>query len=148
MASRMWAAAAYAAWMAGDMTELGPAASRRFAVSAADDDQVGLSQVTATIRGNFELFEGRLRAAAEWYRLGWRRRPIRRNAGSPSVPNCWHSDTGEPHGGALADAVIREVGDVATAPAAYVWYCAGEAVMLVDVDLASARFTRSVELAE
>jgi predicted ATPase/DNA-binding SARP family transcriptional activator len=146
-ASRMWAAAAYAAWMAGDMTELG-ARSRR-AVSVADDQQVGLSQVTATIRGNFELFEGRLRAAAEWYRLGAEAatNPTQRwiAIGAELLALGY---SGEPHVGALADAAIREVGDLATAPAAYVWYCAGEAVMLVDVDLASARFSRSVELAE
>lgn len=146
-ASQMWAAAAYAAWMAGDMTELGVRCQR--AVVVAEEQQVGLSQVTATIRGNFDLFEGRLDAAAGWYRLGVEAaiNPTQRwiALGAELLALGY---AGELHVGALADAALREVGDLATAPAAYVWYCAGEAVMHLDAGLATDRFSRSVELAE
>jgi hypothetical protein len=147
MASRMWAAAAYASWMAGDMTGL--AARSQRAVRVAERNDGGLSQVAATIRGNVELFEGRLDAAAEWYRRAVEvsANPTQRwiAIGAELLALGY---VGEPDIGALTDAVIREVGDVVTAPAAYVWYCAGEAVMTVDVKLARSRFTRSVELAE
>ncbi|MGF1597411.1 MAG: BTAD domain-containing putative transcriptional regulator [Acidimicrobiales bacterium] len=147
VASRMWAAAAYAAWMAGDMTEL-EARSHR-AVAVAERNDVGMSQLAATIRGNVELFEGRLEAAAGWYRRAVEaaanptQRWIARGAELLALGYA-----GQPHAGEFADAAIREVGELETAPAAYVWYCAAEAVMLVDVELARARFTRSVELAE
>jgi predicted ATPase/DNA-binding SARP family transcriptional activator len=146
-ASRMWAAAAYAAWMGGDVAELGVRSHR--AVAVADRRQVELSQVTATIRGNVDLFEGRLGDAAAWYRRAVEAstNPTQRfiAIGAELLAMGYAED---PRTGEFADDVIAEVGDLATAPAAYVWYCAGEAVMGSDVHLARDRFTRAVELAE
>src|SRR5690606_16633281 len=61
-ASRVWAAAAYYSWMAGDLAESGARSAR--AVAICEREPGGVSQVVATIRGNHDLFEGRLDAAA------------------------------------------------------------------------------------
>ena len=55
---------------------------------------------------------------------------------------------GDPSAGELADQLLREVGDAETPHAAYVWYCAGEADLSVDVDRARVRLVRAIELAE
>lgn len=145
-ASQMWAIAGYAAWMAGDMDELAVRSHR--AVAVADRSDLGLSQVAATVRGNVDLFAGRLDAAAGWYR--------RAVEASTNPTQRWFAIgaellalgyAGDPGTGGFADAVLDEVGDVQSAPAAYLWYCAGEAVMLVDVELASARFSCAVDQA-
>ena len=47
-----------------------------------------------------------------------------------------------------AAALLAELGAAATPHAAFAWFCAGEAVLTVDVELARERFTRAIELAE
>ena len=48
----------------------------------------------------------------------------------------------------LADRLLTEVGNDPTPPTAYVWYCAGEADLAVDVERARCRYTEAVRLAE
>ncbi len=47
-----------------------------------------------------------------------------------------------------ASALLADVGDARTPHAAYVWYCAGEAELGIDVERARLRLARAVELAE
>jgi hypothetical protein len=55
---------------------------------------------------------------------------------------------GDPAASAQADLAIELVGDVATPYAAYIWYCAGEALLAVDIELARARLAKALELGE
>src|SRR5690606_13058360 len=68
VASHLWTAAAYYSWMAGDLAEAARRADR--AVDLAGREPGGMSQKVATIRGNMDLFTGRLSEAADWYRRG------------------------------------------------------------------------------
>jgi predicted ATPase/DNA-binding SARP family transcriptional activator len=146
-ASSLLAAAGYAAWMAGDVAEMGARAHR--AIEIAERDGGGPSQLAATIRGNVDLFEGRLEAAADWYHRAVEaaddltERLIA--AGAEVLALGYAKDERAID---LADALLHEVGDTQTAPAAYVWYCAGEAALSFDLDQARHRLSRAVELAE
>ncbi len=147
-ASQVWAAAAYYAWMAGDLAESGARSAR--AVAIFEREPGGLSQVVATIRGNHDLFEGRLDAAASWYRRGVvaagddsARRLI---AAGAELLALGYAEA--PGASALADSLLAEIGEVETPIAAYVWYCAGEAAMGFDVERAREWLGRAVELAE
>ena len=55
---------------------------------------------------------------------------------------------GDPTAAERAATVLAGLGAAATPHAAYAWFCAGEAVLAVDVELARARLARAVELAE
>jgi hypothetical protein len=106
--------------------------------------------VSASIRGNFELFEGRLDEAAEWYR--------RAVAAATDDPGQRLVSAGalllalgyavDPAAEALADELLAEVGTSPSAVAAYVWYCAGEADLARDPERARERLRVAVELAE
>ncbi|HWL43508.1 MAG TPA: BTAD domain-containing putative transcriptional regulator [Ilumatobacter sp.] len=147
-ASQVWAAAAYHAWMAGDLAESGARSAR--AVAICEREPGGLSQVVATIRGNHDLFEGRLDAAASWYRRGVV------TAGADSARRLIAAGAellalgyaGAPAASALADSLLLEIGEAETPVAAYVWYCTGEAAMGFDVERAQEWLGRAVELAE
>ena len=146
LAAQMWAAAAYAAWMSGDLVETGVRSIRAVDVGARGETRS--HPVVATMRGNFELFEGRLERAAEWYGRAVEVSidPTQRlmTLGAKALALGY---AGDPRASELADSLLREVADLETALAAYVWYCAGEAVLAFDVDLARARLVRAVELA-
>jgi predicted ATPase len=147
LASRVWAVAAYAAWMAGDVAECGVRSER--ALQAAERAGSVPSEV-ATIRGNYELFEGRLAEAEAWYRRAVDAAvddPPQRllSAATALLPLGY---AGDPRALDLADALLREVGDTPNAHAAYIWFCAGEVDLSFDVDRAHARLGRAVELAE
>ncbi|HEY6531440.1 MAG TPA: hypothetical protein VIY72_03995, partial [Acidimicrobiales bacterium] len=55
---------------------------------------------------------------------------------------------GDPSVGGKARALLDEVGEVETPYAAYAWYCAGEAVMTSDLELARTRLAMAIELAD
>jgi tetratricopeptide (TPR) repeat protein len=143
----VWASAAYAAWMGGDLGQARVRAQR--AVDLSERATGGLSQEAATMRGNVDLFEGQLDAAAEWYGRAVATatsdgdRLMARGAQLLALGYANSPGTGE-----LADAILRDVGDAETAPAAYAWYCAGEAAMSSDLEVARVRLARAVELAE
>ena len=66
LAAQVWAAASYAAWMAGDVTEAGVRSVRsRVDVAERAGD---LPAVVGMVRGNHALFEGELADAVAWYR--------------------------------------------------------------------------------
>ena len=104
------------------------------------------------IRGNYELFEGRLDEAAELVPAS-RRRGRRRSGAAPAGrrgtraarPGLRRRPDGRrrrPRRCWPRSATRR------TPYAAYAWYCAGEADLAVDVERARVRFARALELAE
>jgi hypothetical protein len=54
----------------------------------------------------------------------------------------------DPAAAGTAAALLAEVGDELTPLAAYVWYCAGESDLTVDVDRARVRLRRALEIAD
>ena len=73
----IWVATGYAAWMAGDMAEVGALAARLLDMTAGAGREVP-SRVAVFV-GSHDLFSGRLVDAARWFRHGGddRRRPGR-----------------------------------------------------------------------
>jgi predicted ATPase/DNA-binding SARP family transcriptional activator len=150
VAPQVWAAAAYAAWMAGDVAEAGVRSARALAVAKRAGGVVGAE--TATMRGNYELFEGRLDAA-----LGWYRRADRVAAAAGDVAQHFIAAAtellamgyaGDPAAAERAEALLAEVGDTVTPHAAHAWYCAGETDLAHDPERARARFARALDLAD
>lgn len=144
MAAQMWGMAAYAAWLEGRVDEVGPRAERAVRVAGAD-----VPAEVATIRGNVELFAGRLDEAVEWYRRGAaaaggeaERTFVR---ATELLARTYGND---PTAAALAEEVLAEVGPSTTPHAAYAWFCAGEADLTGDRDRARRRLTRALELAD
>ena len=147
-ASLVWVAAAYAAWMAGDVVESGVRSQRALRVAERSGEPVP-SEV-ATVCGNQGLFTGRLdeavegyeraieAAAAEWAQLVFAR-------GTELLARAYAAD---PVAAERAAELLAEIGDAVTPYAAYIWYCAGETVLEVDAEEARARYARAVEVAE
>ncbi|HEY6532407.1 MAG TPA: BTAD domain-containing putative transcriptional regulator, partial [Acidimicrobiales bacterium] len=147
-APRLWVVAAYAAWLTGDMVE-----SERRTAMALEAGQAGSGSVppeVLSIRGNQALFEGELSEAAAWYG-----RAVEASRGQ-SARRIFVAATellplgyaGDPSVGGKARALLDEVGEVETPYAAYAWYCAGEAVLTSDLELARTRLAMAIELAE
>jgi predicted ATPase/DNA-binding SARP family transcriptional activator len=147
-AAEVWAVSSYAAWLLGDLDEAGVRAERALRVA----ERVGgeLPPQIATSWGSYHLFMGNLDQAAAWYRRA------RDAAGDDPVQRVWGGCTellalayaGDPTATDLAADLLAEVGGWRNCYAAYAWYCAGEAVMTVDVEQARERYLRAVEIAE
>jgi hypothetical protein len=150
VAPSVWATASYAAWMGGDVPESSRRAdrSRRLAEQASGDIPPDVLAAWASCA----LYEGRLDTAAAWYR--------RSADTSAAVGDLAQRDmsaasellalayAGRPEVTELADRLLTEVGNDPTPPTAYVWYCAGEADLAVDVERARCRYAEAVRLAE
>ncbi len=147
LASQVLAARSYAVWMTGDVAGAGRWATE--AVEVAERAGVPLPPVSATVRGNYDLFEGRLPEAASWYRRGVASAtdPGERliAAGALTLALGYARD---PAVVTMSDELLAEVGTTTSGVAAYVWYCAGEADLAFDVERARTRLARAVELAE
>jgi predicted ATPase/DNA-binding SARP family transcriptional activator len=147
-AAEVWAVSSYAAWLSGDLDEAGVRAERALRVG----ERVGgeLPPQVATSWGSYHLFMGNLDDAAAWYRRA------RDAAGDDLVQRVWGGCTellvrayaGDPTATDLAVDLLAEIGGWRNGYAAYAWYCAGEAAMTVDVELARERYLRAVELAD
>jgi hypothetical protein len=148
-ASRLWAAAAYAAWMAGDVTETGVRSARALRVAEAAGGE--LPPEVATILGSYELFEGHLVEAAAWYRRTVElaaEDPAQRWMGAASELMAL-GYAGDPAAVERAEALLVDEQAAGETPhAAYTWYCAGEADLAVDPARARFRLSRALELAE
>jgi predicted ATPase/DNA-binding SARP family transcriptional activator len=146
-APQMWVAAAYTAWMAGDVA--GCRERAQHALRVAERRGGGVPCEVAVICGNCDLFEGRSADATSWYRRGIvaasSDRPWRLFASSTLLLPLVYA--GDDEAVPEADRVLAEVGDTVSAYAAYAWYCAGEVDLARDVPRARARFARAVELA-
>ncbi len=149
LAPELWAISGYFAWMAGDLAECGARAARSLRLSQHAGADV--PPAVSMINGNFALFEGRLDDAADWYRRA------RDAAGAGDPPRRLFAEStellalayaGDRAAVVQAATLLAELGAAATPHAAYTWFCAGEAVLTVDAELARARFARAVELAE
>ena len=149
LAARVLVASAYAAWMAGDVAETRRRSIRALLVA----DRVGgaVPAEVPTIRGSVALFEGDLDESVTWYQRGIDA------AGESDLQQRLMASTsqllalgyaGDPSVGELAELALASVAGHETPYAAYTWYCAGEAMLATDVELARARFTRALELAE
>jgi len=146
LAASVWVAAAYAAWMAGNLDEMRVRGER--ALQAGE--RAGEVPAEAMLNwANLAMFEGRLDEAVLWYRRAVAAARTDRpqellTRGTQLLALGYAGDAAV---GDLADALLAEVGDAETPHAAYVWYCAGEAVLSVDVERARARYARALELA-
>ncbi|MGD9997127.1 MAG: BTAD domain-containing putative transcriptional regulator [Ilumatobacteraceae bacterium] len=148
MASLVWVAAAFAAWMAGDRIESSVRSERALRLATADGGDPP-SEI-ASIVASAALFEGRLTEAADWYHraviaAGDDRAQQMMTTGPELLALGYR---GDPTVVDRAAQVLDEIGDLVTPHTAYLWYCAGEAVMAVDVESALLRLTRALELAE
>jgi tetratricopeptide (TPR) repeat protein len=145
-AARVWVAAAYAAWMAGDLDEM----RRRGERALRAGERAGDVPPEALLNwANCALFEGDLDEAASRYRraveaAGGDRTQELLARGTELLALGYAGDAAV---GDMADALLAEVGEVEMPHAAYVWYCAGEAVLSDDVERARARYARALELA-
>jgi predicted ATPase/DNA-binding SARP family transcriptional activator len=147
LAALLWAIHAYAAWMTGAMAEARVRGDRALRVS----EQAGgvVDARVATFAGNLAMFEGRLDDAIEWYRRG-------RDAAADRTQYLLTASTellalgyaSEPTAVDRSVELLAEVGDTRSPYAAYVWYCAGEAQLAVDVERARSCFDGALELAE
>jgi predicted ATPase len=147
-APEVWAAAAYGAWLIGDIDGAHRHSER---VVRAADRIGGLPPSKAVaICGTVALISGRLDDAIRWYRRAVEAAGADTNqrlfsAASELLPLGY---AGDPTAAERAERLLAEVSDIETAQVAYVWYCAGETVLAADVDLARARLSRAIELAE
>ena len=137
----------YAAWMAGDIAEAAARGER--ALRAGERTGGGVPSVLSTFCGTCALIEGRLEAAARWYRRArddaGDDRAQRLQATSSEVLALGYA--GDPAAGDAAAGVLAEIGEERTAYAAYAWYCTGEADLAGDIERARTRFARAIELA-
>jgi predicted ATPase/DNA-binding SARP family transcriptional activator len=148
-ASVVWVAAAYAAWMAGDIEQAGRSGQRALAV--AEEGGEPASAEICTVRGNYELFRGRLAEAAEWHRRGAEAPSsggdVRRLlSAATAVLDLGYAN--DPAGVELGERLLATIGDDVTPHTAYVWYCVAEADLGRDHQRARERFTRALQIAE
>ena len=148
---RIWVATGYAAWMAGDMAEVGALAARLLDMTAGAGRDVP-SRVAVFV-GSHDLFSGRLVDAARWFRHGGATagdRAGRLLGFSSEVLALGYA--GARTADARAARLLDEVDGDATPLAAYAWYAAGEADAATGtadgIARAAARHRRAVELAE
>lgn len=149
-APRVAMASAYAAWMAGDVAGSASRAERALALAEAAGGPIHADVLT--VCGTTALVDGRLDEAIIWYR---RAAAAATESGDPSeavyaaaTELLARAYAGDPSAPARADRLVAEVGRAETTYSAYTFYCAGEAALGVDDDLARVRLTRAVELAE
>lgn len=149
LAALVWVTTAYAAWMQGDIDQVGERGLRALQIAEQLDGDPPAEVLT--IRGSHALFHGRLDEAAELYRralaLATPADPSQRLlvAGSLLLVLGY---AGDPDTDALADSLLAEIGDTASPYAAYVWHCAGEADLATDPERARSRFVRAIQLGE
>jgi len=153
-AAEVWVSAAYAAWMVGDMAGTRARRDRAQRVAGCDGDSGGDADMpagVAGISGACAMFDGDVDDAARWYgraaalAAAHGDRAYTRFAGASELLALGYG--GDPAAADRATDLLARTGDDDTAHAAYAWYCAGEAVLEVDVDVARTRFTRALEVA-
>ena len=103
-----------------------------------------------TICGTVALINGRLDDAIQWYRRAVEAAVAVRRTGccAAATELLPLGYAGDPTAAERAEQLLHDIGDIETARSAYVWYCAGEAVLATHIDLARTRLSRAIELAE
>jgi len=149
LAAHLWVVASYAAWMAGDVHECGERSRRAWALAGRAGEPLPSDVLTA--QASYELFQGNLATAADQYHQGAVRvnpdNPARSMVAAASEILARGYAREDDAAATLTAALIAEVPDD-TCYAAYLWYCAGEADMGVDVERARKRLSRAIALAE
>lgn len=145
-APRMWVLACYGAWMAGDLEEAHRCSDRASEVAWRRSDPV--PPEVLTVGGNIAMFMGDLEGAARRYRsaaiAAGDDAPRRLLTAGTELLALGYAD--HPETASRADEVLAEIGDVRSPFAAYLWYCAGEAVLSRDVALARQRLARAIDI--
>ena len=149
-AAEVWAGCAYAAWMAGNVSECASRAARALELARRRGSYVP-PHVSAA-NGAVDLFEGRLPEAAAWYRFAAETAASSTPTYRPFAAASQVLALGYAQDNAaipIADELVREAGEVVSPYAAYVWYCAGEADLATgDLHRARARFERALHIAD
>jgi predicted ATPase/DNA-binding SARP family transcriptional activator len=149
LAAGLGGVGACAAWMDGDLPECGRRSWRAWELA----EQAGgpLTAHVLTAQASFELFEGDLAAAADHYHQAAEQRlpsdPARSLVAAASEILARSYARDDVAAAELAAALLERVPDD-TCYAAYAWYCAGEADMVVDPARARQRLSRAIALAE
>ena len=147
VASHVWAIAAYAAWMAGDVAESGVRSARALDLASRRGKRC---PPPSTTWASYELFEGRLEEAAAWYQRS--AEAVTDDTGQRLLSSSSRllalAYAGSPAASELAAELLAEVAGRPTPYAAYVWYCAGEADLAVDPERARQRYAEALRLAE
>ncbi|KQY33357.1 hypothetical protein ASD42_15955 [Nocardia sp. Root136] len=142
LAAEVSAAASYARWMTGDLSGAYERAGRALAV--CDDPPYNAYGAY----GVCDLFSGRFDESAEWYR----RAGVIPDRPSPNMDMAtWImllGYAGDPTAERRSAALVDEIGSVTSPYAAYVLYCAGEAVLDIDQDRARDLLDRALRMAE
>jgi predicted ATPase/DNA-binding SARP family transcriptional activator len=146
-AAVVWAVAAYAAWMTGDVPETGRRAAKALAIAVRHGGP--MPGEVATVNGSYQLFVGDLDEARRWYRLGIEvagsDRAQQLMARASEFLALGYAD--DPATDERIDALLSELGAIDTANAAYAWYCAGEADLARGLPRAESRLEQAIELA-
>jgi predicted ATPase len=150
VAARVWVSCAYGAWMNGDVPGCGERAARALRASGAATAAT-VAEVAA-VNGNVALFEGRLDEAVAWYQQSIDEAAavgdVAQQVFMASTQLLAMAYGGDPAVTERAEALLAEFGAGENPHAAYLWFCAGEADLAVDVDRARERYARAEELAE
>jgi hypothetical protein len=135
--------------MAGDTATTGARRDRARRIAGGPDDAVPAE--VAAIVGACALFDGDVDEAARWFR---RSVEIAEAGGDRSFALFSAASEllglgygGDPAATERAEALLAAVGADDTPYAAYAWYCAGEAVLEHDPELAGRRHARALEVA-
>ncbi|WP_054813272.1 BTAD domain-containing putative transcriptional regulator [Nocardia arizonensis] len=150
LVATMWAAATYAAWMVGDVEAAGARARRSLEIAVAPNGTAPTRVFSAN--GVYELFAGRLDAAALRYRQAEEASVAVGDEFYRLIPRGTHlmvrGYTGDPETPRAATDLVAEIGESTSPYAAYALYCAGEAVLDTDPDAAAHRLDRAIRIAE
>jgi predicted ATPase/DNA-binding SARP family transcriptional activator len=148
LAPEVWTMSGLAAWMSGDLQETARRAERAVSIVERRGEVTRIH--VATMQGSLALFEGRLEQAAEHYeqarQMASDDRPQRITAQGSRILALAYA--GDPRARTEATELMAEVDGLRGPHAAYAWYCAGEAELSGDVDLARRRLTTAIEMAE
>lgn len=148
VAPMVWVAAAYSAWMDGDVTESESCSAR--ALTLVEEAGGDMPSKVASTRGTIDLIQGRLDAALHWYRRALELAPddSAQQVFVGATELLAQSYSGDPTAADHAEALIAAWGENESPYAAYAWYCLGEAELANDPSTAQVRFARAIDLAE
>ncbi len=141
VAESVWAAAGYAAWMAGDIARMSRCSDRAAGIAGRHGRRPAADVVE--IMATCALIGGRVTEAAECYRLAAQvaaaagQEVLRITSAASELLALGYA--GEHGVEAAAATLLDSLGAEATPRAAYAWYCAGEADVAIGADLARAR---------
>ena len=148
-AADVWVGASYAVWMSGDVP--GSQVCARRAVQVAEASGRFTPRVAGAM-ANVELIDGRLAESATWCRrsaaVAEQTADLPERILAVGTLLLALAYAGDPSVVDLAEELLGEHGDDETAYGAYLWYCAGEAVLEHDRALARSRLVRAGALAD